>query len=549
MTSGRLGLLVVPLSLLAPAGCGGNGDEGRATSLGDSGIFTVDTGIETNNPDTTGDSGEGDGDGEGEGDGDGDSGGPKFDMGVPADVPGMTGPIIPETCNQALAGESTVGCLFFGVDLDSHDQVETAQFAIAVSNVQETQMATVQVEQKNGGVWSTIAGPVAVAPLNLYVFNLPDFHQDDSGVKVGGAYRVTSDVPIIAYQFNPVDGTSSYLSDASMLYPVPTWDSINHVVGWKVINDGAVQGAYVTVVAARDNTQVTITPTAITLGGNGIPPSPIGVPFVVNLNEGDIAEVMTKTMNQGLTGTRVTSDPDHPVAVFSGNECTFIPTNVYACDHLEEQLSGVRLWGQHFIASRVPPRSASDPSLWQLYASEDGTTITITSDVGVTGIPNNQFVLQAGQVVEFYVGGDALVPGDFEVEADKPIAVLNYMTGSENSGAGIGDPAMVQLSPIEQFLPRYVVLVPGTWINDFAVLARPAGAQITLDGVPIDNALFVPVADSGYEVARVPVSDGIHVFDGDQSAFSIIILGYDSFDSYAYLGGTGTGVINPNPVG
>jgi hypothetical protein len=92
-------------------------------------------------------------------------------------------------------------------------------------------------------------------------------------------------------------------------------------------------------------------------------------------------------------------------------------------------------------------------------------------------------------------------------------------------------------------------LVPGTWINDWAVLARPAGAPITLDGVPIDNALFIPVADSGYEVARVPVSDGIHVFDGDQNPFSIIILGYDQWDSYAYLGGTGTGVINPNPVG
>jgi hypothetical protein len=539
-------LLALPFVLVNAAGCGD--DEGRATTLGsESGILTLST---TNDPDTTG-PGDGDpGDGDpGDGDGDGDSGGPKFDMAQLPDVPGTSGPIIPETCQQALAGESTVGCLFFGVDLDSHDQVETAQFAIAVSNVQEAQMATVQVEQKNGGVWGTIAGPTVVAPLSLYTFNLPDFHQDDSGVKVGGAYRVTSDVPIIAYQFNPVDGASSYLSDASMLYPVPTWDSINHVVGWKVINDGAVQGAYVTVVAAHDGTQVTITPTAITLAGNGIPPSPIGVPFVVNLNEGDIAEVMTKTLNQGLTGTRVTSDPEHPVAVFSGNECTFIPTNVYACDHLEEQLSGVRLWGQHFIASRVQPRSANDPSLWQLYASEDGTTITITSDVGVTGIPNNQFVLQAGQVVEFYVGGNAQTPGDFEVEADKPIAVLNYMTGSENAGAGIGDPAMVQLSPIEQFLPRYVVLVPGTWINDVAVLARPAGAQITLDGVPIDDALFIPVADSGYEVARVPVSDGIHVFDGDQSPFSIIILGYDQWDSYAYLGGTGTGVINPNPVG
>jgi hypothetical protein len=536
--------LPITFALLALPACGGK--DNSATTAGD-GIFTGDgDGIETNDE---GEATTGDGDGDGDGTtGDGDDG-PKFDLSEFSDTPNMMGPIIPETCEQAEAGESTVGCLFFGVDLDSHDSVETQQFAIAVSNVQEVQMATVQVEQKQGGVWIPIAGPVQVAPLDLHTFNLQDFHQDDSGIKPGGAYRVSSDVPIIAYQFNPVDGASSYLSDASMLYPVPTWDSINHVVGWKVIDDGNVQGAYLTVVAAKDGTQVTITPSVVTLAGNNVPPSPAGVPFVLNLDEGDIAEVMTKSMNMGLTGTRVTSDPEHPVAVFSGNECTFIPTNVYACDHLEEQLSGVRLWGQHFIASRVPPRSANDPSLWQIYASEDSTTITVTSDPAVSGIPNNQFVLQAGQVVELYVGGTAEIPGDFEIEADKPIAVLNYMTGSENAGAGIGDPAMVQLSPIEQFLPRYVVLVPGTWINDVAVVARPAGAPITLDGAPVDDALFIPVADSGYEVARVPVSDGIHVFDGDQSAFSIIIVGYDTWDSYAYLGGTGTGVINPNPIG
>jgi len=514
---------------LALFGCG---DDARPTGA-DDGLF----GITTFGTD----------DGIGDGDGDG---GPKLDLASLPDTPddGSNGPIIPETCAQAQAGESTVGCLFFGVDLDSHDAVEDQQFAIVVSNVQQDQSATVLVERKQGGIWAGAAPAVNVGPLDLHVFNLPPNNQDDSGIRVGGAYRVSSDVPIIAYQFNPIDGASSYLSDASLLYPVPTWDNINHVVGWRVINDGNVQGAYVTIAAAQDGTQIQITPSIATLAGPGIPAGVPGVPFSITLNEGDIAEVMTKVMGQGMTGTRVESD--HPVAVFSGNECTFIPTNVYACDHLEEQLSGVRLWGQHFIASRVPPRSASsDPSLWQIYASEDATQINLTMDPEITGIPTSNFVLNAGQVVEFYVSGPAALPGDFEIEANKPIAVLNYMTGSENPGAGIGDPAMVQISPIEQFLPRYVVLVPGTWIYDFAVITRVEGATILLDDLPISDAMFVPVADSGYEVARIPIPDGIHVLDGDNSPFSVIIIGYDTFDSYAYLGGTGTGVINPNPIG
>lgn len=530
--------------------------EGAGRDDADTGISTSITNGDgdstTNTDDPTGDGDDPTGDDD-DPTGDGDPDGPKFDLSPLPDAPGgEQGPIIPETCQQAEAGESTVGCLFYGADLDSHDSAENQQFAIAVSNVQQDQIATVTVETKQGNQWIVNQGPVMVQPLSLYTFNLAAFNQDDSGVKVGGAYRVTSDVPIIAYQFNPVDGASSFLSDASMLYPVPTWDRVNHVIGWRVINDGiGVQGSYVSIIAAYDGTVVNVTPNTGTLGGTGVPTGQPGVPFQISLNQGDLAEVMTKTLENHLTGTRIETDDAHPVAVFSGNECTFIPTNVYACDHIEEQLSGVRLWGQHFIASRVPPRSPQvDTSLWQIYASEDGTTINLYADPEVTGLPNSPFVLQAGQVVEFYAGGVQAVPGDFEIEADKPIAVLNYMTGANNPNAGnIGDPAMVQLSPIEQFLPRYVVLVPGTWITDVAVVARPEGAQILLDGVAISDALFVPVANSGYEVARVPVTDGIHVFDGGDAAFSIVIVGYDSYDSYAYLGGTGTGVINPNPQG
>ena len=35
-----------------------------------------------------------------------------------------------------------------------------------------------------------------------------------------------------------------------------------------------------------------------------------------------------------------TGSLNHPIGVFSGQECAFVPANVYACDHLEEQLSG-----------------------------------------------------------------------------------------------------------------------------------------------------------------------------------------------------------------
>jgi hypothetical protein len=533
---------------LALSGCGDPGGRAPGDSVGipvtslDGDDEPDDAGdAEPHGPDPNDPSSPSGPDGPSAGDEDGELG---FDLGLP-DPPPPARPI-PQTCAGAELAESTVGCQFFAVDLDSHDLFEDGQYAVAVANVQEARVARVFVERKRAGRWASVVPAIALAPRELHTFELPDHHQNNSGIRIGGAYRIRADVPIVAYQFNPIDGANSFVSDASMLYPVSAWDSSHHVVGWRVILEGnLLHGAYATIVAAKDGTEVEITPSMAIIPGPGIPARAAGVPFKIRLDEGDIAEVMTKALNQSLTGTRIESDPDHPIAVFTGNECSFVPTHMRACDHLEEQLAGVRRWGRHFIASRVPPRTGDDPALWQIYASEDGTTIRLRHDPQVTGIPSDTLMLDAGDSVELYVSGTRQRPGDFEIIADRPIAVVHYMTGSENPGAGIGDPAMVQLGPIEQFLPRYVVLVPSTWEHDFAVLARPVGAPIELDGALIDDSLFVPVAASGFEVARVPVADGIHSFDGGTAGFSVILIGYDEFDSYAYLGGTGTRVINP----
>ncbi len=483
----------------------------------------------------------------------------KFDLGIPGGWDlgeEEMGPIIPTTCAEAEAGLSTVGCRFFAVDLDSHDGVENQQYAVAVANVQLDQPATVTVERKQDGAWGVIAGPQPIGALDLFTFSLPANSTDDSAVRAGGAYRVSSDVPVVAYQFNPVDGSSSYLSDASMLYPVPALDTINDVVGWTSMKDNSntFQHGYATIVATADGTQVTVTPGPATAAGNGVPAGTSGVPFAVNLDEGDVLSVAVQSLATSMTGTKVVSNEGHPVAVFSGQECALIPASTCCCDHLEEQVAGLRQWGQNFVASRMPVRNPGSPeaSLWQIYASEDGTSISITADPGVTGINMQAFTLNQGQMVELYVSGPPGEPGDFELSADKPIGLFNYMTGSENMPAPYsltGDPAMVQLSPIEQYLPRYVVLVPATWVNDVAVITRPVGATVTIDDVPVNDADFNPVAGSGYEVARVPIPDGVHVLDGGDDPFGVVIVGYDDWDSYAYLGGTGTGTINPNPPG
>jgi hypothetical protein len=475
---------------------------------------------------------------------------PSFDIGTMPDAgTDPMGPVIPETCMQADAGQSSVGCTFYAVDMDSSD--DNLQFAVAAANVQTATMANVTVQTREGGVWTDVQGPIAVAPLTLTEFALGDRHQESSGLRVAGAYRIVSDVPIVAYQFQPVDGAVSYLSDASMLYPVPTWDSINHVINVRFQSSSPGAGyPYVTIVAAADGTNVSFTAQNATLGNGPIPAAAAGQTINFSLADGDVATLVAADQTATLSGSRVVTDDDHPVAVLPGHTCVNIPDNVCCCDHLEEQLSGVRQWGQSFVAAHMPYRNPGAPeqTFWQVYASEDNTTIDFATGPMVTGVPVS-VTLAAGQVSEFFVSAPAAIEADFTVEADKPIAVVGYMTSAETFGSSIGDPAMAQFVPVEQFLPRYVVLVPGTWINDVLVLTRPAGAAIMMDGVAVPDASFVPVGDGTWEVARVMAADGVHVLDGGDQKFGVVVVGWDTHDSYAYTGGTGTGIINPNPEG
>ena len=512
------------------------GSESTSTSSGESSTSTGTTAAETSTTSGT------------ETGADDTGAGVYFDVPPPDPVDmggGEEGPVIPETCLQAASGESTVGCVFYAVDLDQYDSSENDQYAIAVSNVQTDGDVDVVVEQKNGGVWETVAGPVSVASLDLYTFSLPDHHHQGSGIMEGGTYRVTASRPIIAYQFSPLAATS-FTSDASMLYPASSLDTLAFVPHW---GGGMGGNGYITIVATENGTDIEVTPTAATAAGTGVPAGSPGVPFDITLDEGDIAEVMVTSANVSLSGTRI--EAENPIAVYTAHECANIPANVTACDHLEEQLSGVRQWGNDFAASRVPVRSAGSPetSLWQIIASENNTSITLQADGEVTGLPPSPAQLDAGETLEFYVGGTAANPGDFMIHSSKPVAVMNYMCGADNPpGSGTGDPAMVQVSPNEQFLPRYVVLVPNQWETDVLVVTRPAGADIVLDGNGIDDGQFIDIHNGAFEVARIVVADGIHSLESDVG-FSVAVVGYDEYDSYAYLGGTGTGKINPFPPG
>jgi hypothetical protein len=441
-------------------------------------------------------------------------------------------------CQKAAFDRSSVGCVYFAVDTNSLG----GPFAVAVSNIDPVATANVTIEVKNGTTWTPVTPSFPVAPRSLRTENLTRRFADGSRLYAGGAYRITSDLPVISYQFAPIDGSTSFLSDASLLLPTSSFDRYYIVSAWPygIDQGGSPRPAHIQI-AAAETTTVTVTSPIATIAGTGAPALAPNVPGTFVLEEGDFLQLTVQTIDQSFTGAYI--EADKPVAVFSSNDCANVPNipDQCCCDHLEEQLFGLQTWGKSYVAAQMPRRQ-TEGSIWQILAQEDGTNVTFTAGAGITGLPPS-VVLNARQKVEYEVRGGA-TPGDFLVTSDKPVLVNQYTVGSFHvqDGSDVGDPDMVQAIPTEQFLSHYNILVPSTWINDFLVLTRKAGSMVMVDGIE-PAATWVPIA-GGWETAVIPMMDGVHTLDG-AAPFGVAVSGYDSYDSYSYPGGLNQTVINP----
>lgn len=458
----------------------------------------------------------------------------------------------PTPCEQAAMDRSSVGCVYYAVDTNPMHASIPGDYAVAISNIDVNRVANVTIEAKDGGVWAPVAnGQFAVDPLDLHSVVLPHRYIDGDAIYQGGAYRITSDLPVIAYQFNPLDGSQSYLSDASLLLPASALDTHYIVPHWPYgpadTSSNSGHPAHIQI-AASVTTQVRVYSTIASQGGS-IPAAQPGTWVNYDLQEGDFLQLTVANWMDSFNGTII--EADGPVAVYASNDCANVPADgqYCCCEHLEEQIFGLQTWGEVYVGARSPLRG-SEPTVWHILAHQDGTNVSINAHNEISGYTPD-FTLNAGEHVEFTVSGSQANPGDFLVIADKPVLVTQYMVGAfmvEQNGDN-GDPAMVQMVPVEQYLDQYVVLVPNTWINDFLILIRPEGASIQVDGTEVTGP-WVGVGATNYEgpyqyeVTRHPVSDGVHVLTGTDP-FGVIVLGYDSYDSYAYPGGLDQQVINP----
>ncbi|MEZ4427291.1 MAG: IgGFc-binding protein [Nannocystaceae bacterium] len=459
-------------------------------------------------------------------------------------------------CAAAEQSLSNVGCEFWAVDMSNLPPRDKYVYAVTVSNPDYDDPVTVEIYDRNNGGNEQMIITDTIAPRQLKVFNLSGAHngwqgyyagQDagilGSGVVLGRAFRIKTDLPVIATQFNPIGGATGYTTDASLLLPTHTLGEDYIHLAW---NRGFGNGSALNVVATENNTTITVTPSVNTQAGqNGLPAMSAGVPTDVVINRYDYIQIMVGPNDPDLSGSRIHSTA--PVAVFGGHSCANVPTtSVTACDHVEEQIFPLETWGKDYIAARNPIRNQNSPEdmVWRIIAAEDNTTVTFDPPVSIGA----QVMLNSGQMVQF------ADKQDFHVTADDPVLVAGYMIGCTGSGAPgcPGDPYMVQMVSVEQYQKDYVFLIDSSYVNDFAKLVRPTGAAVDLKclGVIPENR-WTTIGNSGYDWAVIDMNPGeamckpgTNEATSDQG-FGIYASGQSSAASYAYPGGLALQAINP----
>ncbi len=528
-------------------------------------------------------------------------------------------------CDVSVEEASYVGCEFWTADLDNasitvDEDASAQQFAVAVSNPGDWH-TRVQV-WVNDAPWGEPAveemiEEVVIPNGGLYVFELPrreidgtpdgefDWQGNASGSALTSrAFRITSTHRVVAYQHNPLDNRQVFSNDSSLLMPRSALDGHYVVLSWPQTiartdnpqtnfcfdeSDPNCDGlhSFMTVVATTDNTEVRVITKTRSMDVPQMPELDLRVNswFTVTMNRYDVLNLESDGFNADFTGSAV--EASAPVAVFTGSEASDVPffdtisERLCCADHLEEQQIPLGALGTTYAATlspaRTPAVAAAGAEVAQVVEAEWFRVLAVedcppansddpvyTNVVTTLDAPYDSKPLAPCEVWTIRA------EEDFVIESDNRVAVGQFVasqqvTGIPNNLPG-GDPAFIELPPLQQWRDRYVFLVPDLYAFDFMTVIAPADARLFYDGgymppecvrtqLPTLNfevykcQLSFPIILDEIDpdtnrraIEHVNQADGIHSLTADEP-FGVILYGFDSFVSYGNAAGLNLDII------
>jgi hypothetical protein len=508
----------------------------------------------------------------------------------------------PTTCEQAAAKRTYIGCDFWPT-VTYNPVYSEFDFAVVIANT-GAKNAEISVTGPgsftatdtipSGGLKAiTLPWVAGLKGAEFSRTNTQDGRAKDSVRVDGGAYHVTSTMPVTAWQFNPLQykkplsgfakgcGTSfsttdcfSASNDASLLVPSTAMTGNYRVFGRSGIFGGAAGMAFtsassgVAITATKASTHVTLGfPAGCGAGtfsppvggcvapGMGVTAANGGTTAEYDLNAGDVLELVgvfaagDSLQHADLSGTVINAT--QPVQVVAFNPISNIPDSATNADHVEETVLPAEVIGTKYIVA--PPTSPSGGvkggHIVRIYGNVDGTTLTY-APAAPTGAPTT---IAAGAFVEF---GPVSEP--FTVEGNEPFVVASFMPGgSLQAPTGDhcpdfpcrGDPSMSMMVTPQQFRKTYTFLAPVDYETNFADILLPSGANVMLDGAALTGAPQA-IGATGWSIVREPLaaaSGGVHTLTADQNV-GLQVMGFGHATSYYYPGGLNLKLISKPPV-
>jgi hypothetical protein len=422
-------------------------------------------------------------------------------------------------CLAAEQGDGVHGCRFYPVQVDNIDGDDGNDMMLILSNASAVP-ANVVLEVRSAATgWQVqVADVVPAGGAARMVRNRP---AREPGVTQAGAFRLTSDAPIMVAQLVSSDAAhDASSSGGTILLPVHALTAGYLAVTFQQIATtqvtavaGSRSGAgTIAIVATVDHTTVHLSPNKEVLVADGTTIMPGPIPHDVVLDEGDVAQLFSVVPGDDLSGSAITAD--HPIEVLSGNTYTSYGhdmSGLNGADLAIEQVPPTSRWAKSYVGAWLSPQQGCDgyfegKGSWQVIAADDDTNVTLLSAAGTAfDPPITTFRLGRGMSHRFlaYSDGSAVVPGvvttpDFLVQANRPILLAQWLDCEPGLSFGVD----ARLQPGETL----VSFPPG--FDHQLVLVRRGGTAVTIDGKGVPDTLFHPVLDSHeFELARLSGDD------------------------------------------
>jgi len=200
--------------------------------------------------------------------------------------------------------------------------------------------------------------------------------------------------------------------------------------------------------------------------------------------------------------------------------------------HLEEQIPPKKSVGKRYVVARSPVRSVGgfhEPDVLRLVGGDEVATVK-------TSLPGAfaSFTLQPGEVKDLWTDTDATI------DASAPVQVGQLLvSGQLCQGAPLGDPALVILPAVDQFLSEYAIPFPISWTTRHLALVVEAGTDLKIDGAAPANCEVHDAGSVGgvsYQAWRCPVADGMRRVSASKPV-GVVAFGYGQASAYALVGG------------